>query len=163
MTATMYDSGPTWLFGPRAYNGKFGGAGGGGSKLLVVDRALAVQAVFQRLREEGVIGDKWYTSYHTGHELVPEHPDLQCIRNPHAIDWAQLVALSQEGKIPLTNALTHGLAHDTRTHEVRDDPLHEIVRHARQSGHFTDLKQAALQKVLQGVTTFEEAAATVVM
>ena len=107
MTATMYDSGPTWLFGPRSYNGKFGGAGGGGSKLFVVDRALAVQAVFQRLREEGVIGDKWYTSYHTGHELVPEHPDLQCIRNPHAIDWAQLVALSQEGKIPLTNALTH--------------------------------------------------------
>ena len=46
---------------------------------------------------------------------------------------------------------------------LRRDPLHDIVKHARETGRLTPLKEAALQKVLQGVTTFEEAAATVVV
>ena len=40
-------------------------------------------------------------------------------------------------------------------------PVHDIARTAIDQGSFTTLKQDAAQKIVKGVTTFEEAASAV--
>jgi len=46
---------------------------------------------------------------------------------------------------------------------LKNRPAHEIVKTARESGNFTTLKENAAEKVIQGVTSLEEAASAVMI
>jgi type IV pilus assembly protein PilB len=46
---------------------------------------------------------------------------------------------------------------------LRRAPVHEITKMAAQAGHFVSLKEAAAEKARSGITTLEEAAATVML
>ena len=46
---------------------------------------------------------------------------------------------------------------------LKNKSAHEIARAARESGNFTTLKENAAEKVIQGITSLEEAASAVMV
>ena len=64
-----------------------------------------------------------------------------------------------KGRTGVYEVLT--ISNDIQDMILNKIPAHEITRTAIRSGLLTPLKDNAMQKVIQGITTFEEAASAV--